>query len=254
MSRVLLAGEQVTVYSVQVKGIDSFTTAESKEDGHHLVRALIEKGHAVDWQRSCDVPVNFPESLESLGRYDVVLLSDIGASSLLFHPKLLSTSKRRPNRLKLLEQFVAGGGGLVMIGGWMSFAGIEGKARYHGTPLEHALPVECAPGDDRVEVPEGIHPVVAEKGHPILHGVDSRWPYFLGYNRVSPKPEATVVLRLENDPLLCVWGHGKGRAAAFTSDCAPHWGPEEFLMWGGYALFWSNLVDWLNPAAGEKGA
>ena len=249
MRRVLLAGEQMTVYAVQMKGVDSFTTAESKEEGDRLVHALADAGHSVDWVKSCDVPAGFPESLEALGRYDVVLLSDIGANSLLFHPKLLSTSQKRPNRLKLLEQFVAQGGGLAMIGGWMSFSGIEGKAHYHGSPLEPALPVDCAPGDDRVEIPEGVTPVVAEKDHPILRGVDTRWPYFLGYNRVSPKPGSTVVLRLDHDPLLCVWSHGKGRAAAFTSDCAPHWGPNEFLTWPGYSKFWGNLVDWLNPAS-----
>ena len=45
------------------------------------------------------------------------------------------------------------GGGLLMIGGYLSFAGIDGKARYHGTPVEDALPVTIAATDDRVEAP-----------------------------------------------------------------------------------------------------
>jgi uncharacterized membrane protein len=31
----------------------------------------------------------------------------------------------------------------------------------------------------------------------------------------------------------------------FTSDCAPHWGPPEFMDWPGYAPLWVNLVTWL---------
>ena len=44
----------------------------------------------------------------------------------------------------------------MMIGGYYSFQGINGGARYHRTPVEEVLPVECLPYDDRVEVPEGF--------------------------------------------------------------------------------------------------
>jgi len=37
-------------------------------------------------------------------------------------------------------------------------------------------------------------------------------------------------------------------AAAFASDCAPHWGPADFLAWEGYPRFWGNLVEWLARA------
>ena len=46
-----------------------------------------------------------------------------------------------------------------MVGGYYSFQGINGGARYHGTPVEEVLPVEILPYDDRVEVPEGFTPV-----------------------------------------------------------------------------------------------
>jgi uncharacterized membrane protein len=246
MSRILLAGEQVTIYTVEIKGFDHFVTSQSKEDGARFCRALKEGGHAVDWIKSCDVPIDFPESAESLGRYDVVILSDIGTNSLLLHPDVVSSSLRRPNRLKLLRQFVEDGGGLAMIGGWMSFSGIDGKARYHGTCLEDVLPVVCGDFDDRVEVPEGVVPAVRDPLHPILRGVGADWPYFLGYNRVTAKHGSITLMSAGTDPLLCVGRYGKGRSVAFMSDCAPHWGTKEFLDWSGYDLFWNNLVSWLS--------
>ena len=38
---------------------------------------------------------------------------------------------------------------------------------------------------------------------------------------------------------------GKGRACAFMSDCAPHWGPPEFVNWDGYDKLWKGIADYL---------
>ena len=133
-----------------------------------------------------------------------------------------------------------------MIGGWMSFAGVDGRARYHHTAVEDVLPVTCHPYDDRMETPEGVVPSIVDFHHPVLQRVDTNWPFFLGYNQVIPKQNALTLLQFENDPLVCLWECGNGRSAAFTSDCAPHWGPQDFLEWEGYPIFWSNLVTWLS--------
>ncbi len=105
----------------------------------------------------------------------------------------------------------------------------------------------CLTYDDREERPEGVSPIPVNN-HPILDGLPSDWPFFLGYNRLVPKPEATVVLAFEDDPLLSVWSYGKGRSAAFSSDCAPHWGPVAWLEWPGYRPFWNHLVSWVSNA------
>lgn len=245
MATILLAGEQVTAVGFEIKGFDYFGTHAYKEDGQALEQALISGGHTVAWMRTAQVPEYFPEDLAALRRFDVVILSDVGSNSLLFHPEMLAKSIRHPNRLTLLRDYVQSGGALLMVGGWMSFAGVDGRARYHRTAVEDALPVTCLPYDDRQEVPEGITPEVVQADHPVLAGVPAAWPFFLGYNRVLPKDAASVLLRVGEDPLLAVWECGKGRAAAFTSDCAPHWGPPEFLHWPGYPLLWHNLVRWL---------
>lgn len=127
----------------------------------------------------------------------------------------------------------------------MSYQGIEGKARYKDTPVEEILPVELTPYDDRVEVPEGFRPTTLDPGHPILTGLPPRWPLFLGYNRVSAKSRAKILLQYDKDPFLVIGSYGKGRTAAFSSDCAPHWGSPEFVNWKYYDVFWTNLVRWL---------
>jgi uncharacterized membrane protein len=133
-----------------------------------------------------------------------------------------------------------------MIGGWMSFAGTGGKAKFHDTPLEEALPVTCLPYDDRQERPEGATPRVMDSEHPIFARMPGEWPFFLGYNKVMPREEARTLLKFERDPLLSVWEYGRGRAAAFTSDCVGHWGPPQFVKWEFYATFWDNLMRWLS--------
>ena len=40
-----------------------------------------------------------------------------------------------PDRCKAIRSYVEEGGSFIMIGGFMSFTGIEGKARYGVTPL-----------------------------------------------------------------------------------------------------------------------
>jgi uncharacterized membrane protein len=245
MSRILLVGEQWTSATTEVKGPVAYSTGAYTEEGTRLVEALESQGHAVSRFVTCRVPQFFPEDPASLREYDVICLSDIGRDAFLFHPEMLARSVRHPNRLTLLKEYVAAGGGLAMIGGWMSFSGIEGKARWGGTAVEEALPVTCLPYDDRQEIPEGIVPEVKLASHPVLKGVPPQWPFFLGYNRTMAKPESQVLLSAGNDPFLSVREFGRGRTAAFASDCAPHWGPAEFLSWRGYSAFWNNLISWL---------
>ena len=132
-----------------------------------------------------------------------------------------------------------------MIGGYMSFAGIEGKARYAGTAVEDVLPVSIGMSDDRVEEPEGVCPEILAPEHPILAGLPASWPAFLGHNRVVVKPDARLLARIGRDPFIAVAERGRGRSLAFTSDCSPHWGPPEFTGWAHYPRFWQQAVRWV---------
>lgn len=249
---MLLAGETWLSYGIHQKGFSAYTTGGYEVGSDEFVAALETQGWAVEHIPNHLATEQFPRSLDELAGYDVVILSDIGADTLLLHPDSFVHGRRTPNRLRLLSDWVEGGGGFLMVGGYMSFSGFEGKASYNGSQLERCLPVTMLGFDDRVEAPEGVHPTPAAPEHPILSGLAAEWPYLLGYNRVDPKASGEVVLSVDGDPLLVVGEHGYGRSAAFTSDCSPHWGSPEFMAWPSYAAFWGQLLGWLAAGSGER--
>lgn len=246
---VLVAGESWVTHSIHQKGFDSFTTTEYSE-GVGWLRAALEAGGIVVHHQPAHVAAReFPATATALAPYSCVILSDIGANTLLLHPDTFARSKPLPDRLAAIRDYVRRGGGLVMVGGYLSFAGIEAKARYQGTPVEAALPVEIDGHDDRVEAPDGVSPQVVAADHPIVRGIKGAWPDLLGYNRVAPKPDAELIVSVGSDPLLVAGAFGKGRSVAFASDCGPHWAPPGFVSWPGYAKLWQGIVRW---AAGRS--
>jgi uncharacterized membrane protein len=185
---------------------------------------------------------SFPYSADEFGAWDVVLLSDIGSNTLLIPPATFSRFEARPNRLAALRDWVRGGGGLGMIGGYLSFTGIEAKANYRATPLADVLPVAMEAADDRVETPEDPVPRVLAD-HAVVSGLGVEWPALLGYQRLGPR--GTVLATINGDPLLVVGAVAEGRALAYASDIGPHWAPPEFVEWDGYARLWDQAVRWL---------
>ena len=160
---ILLAGESWMSTATHAKGFDQFHSITFHLGAEPLVAALAGSDIDIRYMPAHEAQTAFPQSLEALNDYDAVILSDIGSNTLLLHPDTWIRSQRTPNRLRLIRDYVAAGGGLLMAGGYYSFQGINGGARYHGTPVEEVLPVEIMPYDDRVEVPEGFTPVVTDR-------------------------------------------------------------------------------------------
>ena len=185
--RLLLAGESWMTTSHHVKGFDSFTTSTYAEGGTAMIAALRSKGVDVTYQPCHVAATSFPDSAEAMAAFDVIALSDIGANTLLLRDSTFVRSELTTNRLQLLRSFVENGGGLLMIGGYLTFQGIEGKAAYHGTPVEDVLPVVLSPFDDRRENPQGVVPETVDAAHPIVQGIQD-WPAMLGYNRAEMRP------------------------------------------------------------------
>ena len=252
--KVLLAGESWTSTATHAKGFDQFTSITFHLGAEPLVAALAGSDFDIRYMPSHEAQRDFPQTLDGLSAYDAVILSDIGANTLLLHPDTWIKSRPTPNRLRLIRDYVAAGGGLLMAGGYLSFQGINGSARYRATPVADVLPVEILPYDDRVEVPEGFVPTVTDAAHPIVAGFAGAWPMLLGFNEVQAKPNATVVATVSGDygekPLLVAGVYGKGRAVAWTSDIGPHWLPPEFVEWDGYRRLWRQTLGWL--AAGKS--
>ena len=246
--RVLLAGESWMTQGTHIKGFASYSTGDYEEGHEPLLNALDRGGVETTYLPNHLATTRFPSTVEELKAFDVLILSDCPADTLLLHRDTFVNGMRTPNRLAAIARFVAAGGGLLMIGGYMSFGGLGGKANYRLSPLARALPVSILPGDDRIECPQGVSPEVIRGDHPVLEGIDPEWPWFLGYNKLEARPEAAVLLETEGDPFLAVSEIEHGRSAAFASDCSPHWGSPAFVSWGGYTPFWNRLIAWL---AGE---
>ncbi len=249
MPKILLVGESWVSAATHFKGFDQFGSVTFHTGADPLIKSLAGSDFEIVYMKAHEAAEGFPFDMAGLSGYDAIILSDIGANTLLLPPQVWLQSKTVPNRLKLIRDYVANGGGLLMAGGYFSFQGIDGRARWRRTPVEDVLPVSCLPCDDRVEIPEGCQADLTMPEHPVLAGLSGDWPALLGVNEVEVKDGAEVLARLPADqgghPLLVLGTHGKGRTAAWTSDIGPHWLSQEFCDWQGYGLLWRNLLGWM---------
>ncbi|MER8961725.1 glutamine amidotransferase [Mesorhizobium sp. M0701] len=254
-TKILLVGESWMSSATHYKGFDQFGSVTFHLGATPLVEALKDSEFDLDYMPAHEAVEKLPSTMEGLSQYKAIILSDIGANSLLLHPDVWLHGKTVPNRLKLLRDWTLAGGGLIMIGGYFSFQGIDGKARWHRTAVEEALPVTCLPNDDRLEIPEGFRPSIAgDRDHPVFAGIEGDWPLLLGANEVvaRDRDDVVVLARLPQDqgghPLLVTGRHGEGRTLVWTSDIGPHWLPNSFVEWPGYARLWTNVLRWVSKA------
>ncbi|MFA5865008.1 MAG: glutamine amidotransferase [Phycisphaerae bacterium] len=218
------------------------------------------------------------------------LTFDYLASDKIVSPEMLNVEYRAiiisdypsanfpPGQLDLLTKKISKGTGLLMIGGWESFTGLNRE--YTQTTLAEVLPVFLQPTDDRINCPQ---PCLIEKNqdHEIIATLpfDQHPPTIGGFNLLRAKPQAETILSArrfsvsrsstgytfkpfeKSDPLLVVGHHGQGRVTAFASDVAPHW-VGGLVDWGDtrvcaqaqnanaievgnwYAQFFANVVKW----------
>ena len=239
MSRVLLVGESWFKHTLELKGFDSYSFGAYEVGTEWISAALRNGGHEFAHLPSHLVDSEWP----NLTDFDVILISDVGANTFLLGSSCFVDGQPGPNKLQELAEYVHNGGGLGMIGGYLSFAGIEGKAHYANTVIEDVLPVTISNHDDRVETPEGVQPDVLQPRHPIMAGVETLGP-LLGFNSVTAKSGATVIAALGRYPLLAVWTVGRGRTFAYSSDCGPHWASRSYIESKAFAQLWCQLVTW----------
>ncbi|NLJ30044.1 MAG: cytoplasmic protein [Clostridiales bacterium] len=246
MKKVFICGESWIGYTLHIKGADSFSTTGYKENVRWLKNALELAGYEITYMPIHVALSEFPDTVEKLKEYDMVILSDIGSSTLLMTTPSFTEGKKAPNRCEAIRQYVMEGGSFLMIGGFLSFTGIEGKARYGMTAIADILPVKLLPYDDREERSDGCTVELMEPEHPVLKGIEGEWPYLVGFNKtVEDASRGKVLAKINGYPFIAVGEFGKGKSAVYTSDCAPHWASPEFLAWKGYNMIWKNLADWL---------
>jgi uncharacterized membrane protein len=249
-TRVLLVGETWNVTRIHTKGFDVIELGGFEDFSVYFKEPMkqfpeMEISHIPNHL----VMSTFPTTVAELSAYDTVIISDCGRNNLTMYPNMFRVPMG-PDRVSVIADYVREGGSLVMAGGWVDFQGYQAKGNYHGSAIEEVLPVNISTSDDRVETTHGATVCVLDRDHPILRGIPSAWPQFLGYQRVFPKPDSKVLATIGDNDAFIVVGHaGKGRSMAFTSDLAPHWGTD-FVNWSHYAAFWNQAIGWL---AGKSG-
>ena len=243
----------ITPFALEVKGFDYHNWAQEFIKG--LEKDPEVKVHQMP---SWVVYRDFPRTLKELSGYNVVMIEEVEADVFYFYPEFYKaeawTAKETitlPNRLEVIRQFVQNGGGLLMVGGWLSFQGRFGHGMWHESPVEEALPVEFSSGDDRIETPEGAIVKIVNPDHALMKDIPwQTFPPLLGYNRAKLSPDSTLLATISRargkgeDPLIAVREYGKGRTMVFASDTTPHWGMN-FMKWAHYQTFWLRAIKWL---------
>ena len=236
------------MHSIHQKGFDTFTSSTYEEGGAEFVAALRERGHEVTHIPAHRIEHDLPATSEALAEIaDVVVISDVGANTFQLPVSVFERSKPSADLIGAVAEFVAAGGGLLMVGGYLTFSGIDAKARWGHTALADLLPVVMLDRDDRVEIPSGVRPRI-HSSHPVVDPLDAEWPELLGLNEVTTREGAHLLASAGPHPLLVVGdapAPDAGRTAAFTSDLAPHWVTPGFLAWDGYGILFDRLVRWL---------
>ncbi|QDU46009.1 hypothetical protein Mal52_45060 [Symmachiella dynata] len=191
-----------------------------------------------------------------LDEYDVLIFSDVEAKLFQLCPDMFDRRKfgkqvlTFPDRIRLTNEAVQSGLGVMFLGGWMSFTGELGRGGWGRTKLAEILPLQCLDIEDLAESSEGFAIVPELPDHPVLAGLDvAAAPPILGYNITRPRAGCEVVARFSEtgDPAIAVGQFGSGRVFSYTSDPAPHWACN-FVYWDEYAAFWQNACRW---AAGQ---
>lgn len=255
--KVLLAGETfLAVTSVSIGG-DTIANTGWSNGALAFNAALGAAGIAVTQIGGEHCGADFPCTLAELAEYDAVILSDVGALTLLMTPDARG-GKIGPNRLELLKTYVAAGGGLMMAGGYMGFQGMFGTARFADTAVEDVLAVRCQPYCDGLEVPEGLAATLLEPSHPILAGIVEPLPPILGLNKLEFRDDDASTLlavchyRGKSWPLLAARTYGQGRSVIWSTDIGPHWLSNDFLAWQLYGTLMTNIVSWIGQKRGAS--
>ena len=251
MKKFLLVGESWVSSATHYKGWDQFSSTTFHLGAEDLLKAVSSDSISINYMPAHEAAEKFPSTLPELQKYDGIIFSDIGSNTILLHPRVWIDGEVFPNRLDLVKEYVEQGGSFMMVGGYLSFQGINGSARFRGTSIEEVLPVNILPYDDRIEIPQGFSIEVdrSAESHSILKGLEGKWPPLLGINEVTVKDGANQILqiptKLGSHPLLVEWQYSKGKTIVWTSDIGPHWVSKEFLNWEGYSKLWNQIFNWM---------
>ena len=187
--------------------------------------------------------------LQELPGFDLLIVQDFSLGSYFL---------LKDEHLAAIRDFVAGGGGLLFIGGPAAFA----SGSLEGTVLEKLLPATLPAPEAPDEAQSEPSPVIlnpAQSRHPVLRFRDMElppeFPPLAMVNRLGAQREGTAVLLQQRDglPVLSAGRFEKGRVALLATDSLWSWAfspPDQGNLPGIYSRLLDNLVAWLS---GEPG-
>lgn len=165
-------------------------------------------------------------------RYNLIVLCDVDAECF------------SPRQRALIADFVAAGGGLLVVGGPFAL----GRGQWGQSELlSPLLPVTLTGEYDLQRLVEPI-PLRPQKGHISTTGLAwDQQPRVLWAHTTTPKEGSTIELMAGDMPGLVTWCYGKGRVAVLTATVfgempAPQIG---FWEWSDWPRLMTNLAQWL---------
>ncbi len=189
--------------------------------------------------------------------WDVIVLMDLDA-------RAIYEKGTREENVAALEQHVARGKGLLMIGGDHSF----GPGLWHSSPLADVLPVTMDPRERQdfgTEINRSLHierqlKLVPVENHFLTRLDDAsepreswkKLPPLLCANRFAGiKDSAEVLLESETgEPIMVAGGYGAGRVIAFAGDSTWRWWLKGYQ--DEYKAFWRQILYWLAFRDGQS--
>lgn len=173
---------------------------------------------------------NRPFRGKELREYDLIIFGDLSRDSVW------------DEDIRMIDEYVGSGGGIVFMGGKEGVL----SGRYKGTALDAMLPVDSA-SEGKPWVEGSYEMRLTEKGESLL-GIKGRdLPDLLGYNPVGPiRPGAEVLAIGPNGtPILSIRRYGLGKAFSVASDTTWRW---SFLSIGAggsdeqYRKLWGGII------------
>jgi len=174
----------------------------------------------------------FPHSAEQLQGYSLLVLADVDVEALGFAGR------------RLVKDFVASGGSLLVLGGFYSF----GRGNVQRSFIEDLLPVQVQQTFDLRPLPRpGVLQPAREGFFPTGLTWD-REPLCLWAHRLKIKPDADVLVEAGGHPFLLTGTYGQGRIAICTGSVLgiPPEGGVAFWEWEDWPQLLTEVIRYLN--------
>ncbi|HEX3655312.1 MAG TPA: hypothetical protein VHV55_05890 [Pirellulales bacterium] len=178
----------------------------------------------------------FPESLEALGRSRLVVLADVPAAALTVQQRAM------------LEAYVEGGGGLLVLGGPYVF----GLGDWHTSEiLAGLLPVVTEQHYDVVECDPPQRLEIAPAWKTGQAAGPATMPVVIFRHRLRLKPGAEVMVSAGGEPLIVAGKAGRGRVVAVLATPLGEVAGDETAWWDwpGWPGLLTHIGEW---ASGKK--